>query len=190
MPSTSESPLRIRQAVAALRAGEVIAYPTEAVWGLGCDPSQDAALNRLLQIKQRDWRKGVILIAADIQQCDAYLTGISAEQRARLEANWPGPSTWLVPNNGTASELVTGGQATLALRVSAHPLVQALCRAFGGPIVSTSANTAGLEPARSRREVIRYFHRQLGAIVSGELGGQQNPTQIRHLITGEVCRQS
>ena len=181
---------RIQQAVRAMRAGSVIAYPTEAVWGLGCDPNQAAAVQDLLQMKVRDWRKGVILIAASIEQCEPYLSEVTPEQRALMAASWPGPNTWLVPNNGAASDWITGGQATLALRVSAHPLVQALCTAFGGPIVSTSCNRAGEEPARSKREVIQYFHRQLGCIVTGELGGQKNPTRIRNVVTGEVCRPS
>lgn len=188
LPRSTE--FRIQQAVRALRAGSVIAYPTEAVWGLGCDPNQEEAVQNLLQMKVRDWRKGVILIAASIEQCEPYLTQVSASQRATMAATWPGPHTWLVPNNGAASDWVTGGQATLALRVSNHPVVQALCTAFGGPIVSTSCNRAAEEPARSRRQVLEYFHRQLGCVVTGQLGGQKNPTQIRNVVTGELCRPS
>lgn len=180
--------LRLPLAVRALRAGGVIAYPTEAVWGVGCDPHNEEAVSELLAMKQRDWRKGVILIAADMAQLAPYLRGLDDEKLAILRASWPGPYTWLVPNNGAAPDWVTGGRATLAVRVSAHPVVQALCRAYGGPIVSTSANAAGKPPARSLFTVRRYFGAQLDAVVPGALGGQKNPTQIRDVMTGEICR--
>jgi L-threonylcarbamoyladenylate synthase len=179
---------RLPRAIAALRAGGVIAYPTEAVWGLGCDPFNEAATSELLQLKQRDWRKGVILVASSIQQCEPFLRGLDDSSRARLRASWPGPHTWLVPDNGTAPDWITGGRNTLALRVSAHPVVTALCDAFGGPIVSTSANPAGKKPAKTLLDLRRYFGQQLDIILPGQLGGLKNPTQIRDVLSGDVCR--
>lgn len=179
---------RLPLAVHALRQGGIIAYPTEAVWGLGCDPHNEAAVRGLLALKQRDWRKGVILVAADIAQFEPYLRGLPADKLALLRATWPGPHTWLVPDNGAAPHWITGGRPTLALRVSAHPLVQALARRYRGALVSTSANPAGKPPARSISDVRRYFGNRLAAVLPGELGGQQNPTQIRDVMSGEVCR--
>lgn len=179
---------RIPLAVNALRAGGIIAYPTEAVWGIGCDPFCEEAVDALLEIKQRDWRKGVILVAADMAQLEPYLSGLDEKFLQILMASWPGPNTWLVPNNGTAPDWITGGRNTLAVRVTAHPVVVALCKRFGGAIVSTSANPAGRPPARTLSEVRRYFGDQLDAIVPGALGGLQNPTQIRNVISGEICR--
>lgn len=188
MPLAPNTIIRLPVAVHALRHGGVIAYPTEAVWGVGCDPHDEAAVRRLLALKRRDWRKGVILIAADIAQLEPYLRGLPAEKLATMRATWPGPHTWLVPDNGAAPHWITGGRPTLAVRVSAHPLVQALCRAYGGAIVSTSANPAGKPPARSINDVRRYFGNRLDAVLPGELGGQKNPTQIRDVMTGEICR--
>lgn len=179
---------RIPLAAHVLHAGGVIAYPTEAVWGLGCDPFCETAVDRLLQLKKRERRKGVILVAADIAQLEPYLYGLDENHWQTLRASWPGPNTWLVPNNGTAPEWITGGQETLAVRVSAHPVVAGLCKRFDGPIVSTSANPAGRPPARTVAEVRRYFGDQLDAVVPGALGGLQNPTQIRNVISGEICR--
>jgi len=181
---------RIPLAVRALWDGGVIAYPTEAVWGLGCDPFNQNAVLDLLQMKRRDWRKGVILVAASIAQLKPYLHGLDEKYLHTLYASWPGPNTWLVPNNGTAPDWITGARDTLAVRVTAHPVVAALCEAFGGAIVSTSANPAGKLPARSLFAVQKYFGKNLDSIVPGALGGLQNPTQIRDVITGEICRPS
>ncbi|HQQ63518.1 MAG TPA: Sua5/YciO/YrdC/YwlC family protein [Pseudomonadales bacterium] len=175
-------------AIATLRNGGVIAYPTEAVWGLGCDPLDEQAVMRVLALKKRDWRKGVILVAASIEQLAPYLRGLDDEKYATLRKSWPGPNTWLVPDNGVAPSWITGGQPTLAVRVSAHPVVAALCHAFDGAIVSTSANIAGDPPARSIRDVIRYFGNDIDVIVPGDVGGADKPTQIRNLMTGEICR--
>lgn len=179
---------RIPLAINALYTGGIIAYPTEAVWGVGCDPFDGDAVLQLLQIKQRDWRKGVILVAADMAQLQPYLHGLDNNHLQTLRVSWPGPNTWLVPDNGTAPDWITGGRDTLALRVSAHPVVAALCRQFGAPIVSTSANPAGKSPARSLLDVRRYFGNRLDVVVPGALGGLQKPTQIRNVISGEICR--
>lgn len=179
---------QIAHAVAALRRGEVIAYPSEAVWGLGCDPDNDEALTRLLRLKQRDPAKGVILVAGSIGQFAPWLEGLPLELHAPLAASWPGPHTWLVPDNGRSHALVRGGHTRAALRVSAHPLVAALCDAFGGPIVSTSANKASEPPAMSADQVRCIFDNELDAIVEGELGGLERPSTIRDLVSGQLMR--
>ncbi|MCG6658562.1 tRNA threonylcarbamoyladenosine biosynthesis protein RimN [Halomonas campisalis] len=175
-------------AVAALRAGGVIAYPTEAVWGLGCDPDNDEAVAHLLRLKQRDPAKGLILIAGSITQFGPWLEGLPLELHAPLAASWPGPNTWLVPDNGRTHALVRGAHDSVALRVSDHPGVIALCEAFGGPIVSTSANRAGEPPALSAEAVRAAFGDELDAVVEGELGGLERPSTIRDLISGRVLR--
>ncbi|MFO8045404.1 MAG: Sua5/YciO/YrdC/YwlC family protein [Halomonas sp.] len=179
---------QIAHAVDVLRRGGVIAYPTEAVWGLGCDPDNDAALTRLLRLKQRDPAKGMILVASSAAQFESWLAGLPLELHAPLAASWPGPNTWLVPDNGRSHGLVRGGHARVALRVSAHPLVGALCDAFGGPIVSTSANKASELPAMSVDQVRCIFDDELDAIVEGELGGLERPSTIRDLVTGQLMR--
>ena len=132
--------LRIQRAAQLLHTGGVIAYPTEAVWGLGADPFNSAAVDRLLALKQRSIDKGLIIVAANIEQLESYLLTLSSQQREQLETSWPGPITWLVPNNNMFPPWICGRYTKVALRVSRHPVVQSLCLAFGGPIVSTSAN--------------------------------------------------
>lgn len=188
MRSISSDDFRIRLAARYLRGGGVIAYPTEGVWGVGCDPDNAHAVQRLLDLKQRDPGKGVILIAADIEQVEPYLDGLDKKQRAQLAATWPGPQTWIVPANAASPEWITGGRPGLALRVSRHPVVRALCTAFGGPIVSTSANPSGRPAPRSAVRVHRYFHHDIDYVLAGPLGGQRGPTPIRDLLTGKLLR--
>lgn len=179
----------MRRAVRVLRAGGAIAYPTEAVWGLGCDPENAHVVERILQLKQRDWRKGLILIASDFEQLRRYVAPLSDAQLAPALASWPGPHTWLVPANAEAPRLLTGGRPRIAVRVTAHPLAAALCRAFGGAIVSTSANVSGHPPARDAAQLRRQFGASVDLILRGELGGLEGPTPIRDLATGAVVRE-
>ena len=153
---------RIRQVAGVVKDGGVIAYPTEAVWGLGCDPWNEAAVRRLLALKSRPMHKGLILVAARATQFDFLLNDLPGEWLLRLADSWPGPNTWLV---------------------------RALC-AHTGPLVSTSANPAGRPSARSRLRVEQYFHNQLDGLLGGELGGRRNPSLIRDLATGKVIRPS
>jgi len=182
------SRLRLAAAVSVLRAGGVVACPTEAVWGLSCDPDSEMAVRRLLDLKRRPMAKGLILVAASESQFGFLLAGLTAEQRATLSASWPGPSSWLVPHRDRVQPWVHGEHATVAIRVSAHPVVQALCRAWGGPLVSTSANPAQAQPARACYQVRRYFGSELDAILPGHTGGEGRPSQIRDLATAAVVR--
>ena len=180
--------LRLRAAVEALRAGGVVACPTEAVWGLSCDPDNPWAVSRLLHLKQRPVAKGLILVAASESQFGFLLQGLSSEQRAKLSETWPGPATWLVPHRGRVPDWIHGDHDTVAVRVSAHPVVSRLCGAWGGPLVSSSANPGGARPARSLFQVRRYFGHALDGVVPGAIGDQARPTEIRDLASGEIIR--
>lgn len=180
---------QLLQTAQKIRHGGVIAYPTEAVWGLGCDPWNGAAVRRLLALKSRPMHKGLILVAARATQFDFLLNDLPGEWLLRLADSWPGPNTWLVPHQGRLPAWITGRHATVALRVSDHPLVRELCQ-HTGPLVSTSANPAGRPAARSRLRVEQYFHGRLDAVLGGPLGGRRNPSLIRDLVTGKVIRPS
>ncbi len=180
---------QLRQAVRILRDGGIIAYPTEAVWGLGCDPYNPEAVRRLLEIKRRPEHKGLILAASSESQVSPLLEGLTEEQRARLAETWPGPNTWLLPDPEQRVPAWIKGQHTgVAVRVSAHPIVRALCDAFGGPLVSTSANTSSAPPAKSKLKVRTYFGDDIDFIVDGALGGLERPTTIRSLSDMTVVR--
>jgi len=186
----SETGLSIHQSVAALQRGGVLAYPTEAVWGLGCDPFDEAAVLRLLAIKQREVAKGLILVAADRAQFDGLLdwSALPPDRVAAVDASWPGPNTWIVPATARVPRWITGAHSGVAVRVSGHPVVIALCQAFGGPLVSTSANRAGEPPAFARGELDPQLLAQLDGCSLGETGGLSAPTAIRDALTGSVLR--
>lgn len=182
------SAFHLREALRVLLKGGIVAYPTEAVYGLGCDPHNANAVMRLLELKQRAWEKGLILIASHRHQLDHWLepVGLSVEQQ--LKQTWPGPVTWLLPACPEVPEWLRGEHATLAVRVTAHPVAAALCDVFGGPLVSTSANLAGHRPARSALQLQRELGRNIDYILHGDVGDQLKPTEIRDAATGRVIR--
>ncbi|MGV6808916.1 MAG: L-threonylcarbamoyladenylate synthase [bacterium] len=178
------------QAIAALiRQGGVVAYPTEAVFGLGCDPQQLAAVKRILQIKQRPVEKGMILLASDWSQLTDYTTPLAADIEQQVMATWPGAVTWLLAAQPNVSSWVRGQHATIACRVTAHAPSRALIAACGHAIISTSANPAGLEPARSIAEVEQYFSdTMIDGIFLAPLGENRTPSEIRDSLSGNIIR--
>ena len=181
---------RFADAIAVLRRGGVIAYPTEAVWGLGCDPLNEAAVMRLLALKQRDVDKGLILIAAEEAQLSRFIdmSSLDVAQTSAVRESWPGPHTWIVPASAQAPTWITGSHAGIAVRVSAHPLVIALCRAYGGALVSTSANRAGQPAVTTRDEIDPVILAGVDALTIGETGDQLRPTAIRDARSGDTLR--
>ena len=178
---------QIAEAAALLRAGGVLAYPTEAVFGLGCDPDNHAAFEKIFALKQRPPEQGVLLIASDFSQIADWIDA-PAEAIARAQATWPGAHTWIFPRSPRVPEWVAGGHSGIALRITAHPAAAALCRAFGGPIVSTSANVHGQPPARSAEEAETMFSEGLEGVLHGPTGGLQRPTPIADAISGVIIR--
>lgn len=182
------SAIHLQQAVSALRSGGVIAYATESVWGLGCDPWQAQAVEKIWQIKRRDPGKGLILIASQWQQLEPWLADLPDEQLAHLRASWPGPVTWLVPVPVDFPLWLRGRHETVALRISAHPGVRVLCDAFGGALVSTSANRAGAPAARTLFDVRQRLGAELDYILPSSTGHLARPTEIRDLSSLRVIR--
>lgn len=181
--------LSIEQAAQALRTGAVIAYPTEAVYGLGCDPMNEAAVARIWQLKQRPAAMGLILIASDWQQLAPYVAPLSEEQHQKLLSTWPGPHTWIVPAAENTPAWLTGGRDSIAVRITDHVPSRDLCNAFGGALVSTSANLHGQAPLRDALVAEQTFQAEgFAGVMQGELGGLERPTSIRDLRTGEWVR--
>ncbi len=179
---------KIALCVQELFRGGVIAYPTEAVWGLGCDPFSESAVQRLLELKGRPVSKGLILVAGEIEQLDFLLEGLPSGQLNKLKGSWPGHTTWLVPHHNRVSSCIFGRFDTVAVRISRHPIIQALCSRFGGPIVSTSANLQGMRPAMSAMSARRYFLKSGILFCPGRLGDRSSPSVIKDLKTNRIIR--
>jgi len=171
-----------------LANGGVVSYPTEAVYGLGCDPWSQDAVERIVAIKGRGPAKGLILIASNITQLLPFVEPLPASRMAEILATWPGPNTWLLPARSTTPSWLTGSFDTLAVRITAHPLAGGLCRAYGGALVSTSANRTERPPARSAFEVRLALDQLPDFILAGPCGGASRPSTIRDGRTGAVLR--
>jgi L-threonylcarbamoyladenylate synthase len=179
----------IEIACSLLETGGIIAYPTESVWGLGCDPYNESAVQRILDLKQRPLDKGLILVAGEFDQIEDLIGPLSGEFGDRLRTSWPGPTTWLIPDPlNFFPNWIKGQHSSVAIRISAHPLVSALCNQFGQPVVSTSANFSGQLEIKSKADVECQFGINIDYILDGELGGRQNTSTIRDLITGKILR--
>lgn len=179
---------QLHQAVRALRQGGVIAYPTETVYGLGCDPLDGQAVQRLLAIKQRDIAKGLILIGADIAHLLPYCAELDRAVLAKLRSRPKHPVTWLVPAHADVPYWIRGRHTSLAARVTTHPLAARLCELFGGAIISTSANLAGRPPARNVLDVRRQLGDNPDSILCGTAGPFRQPSEIRDAVTGHIVR--
>jgi L-threonylcarbamoyladenylate synthase len=177
----------MRPALLAVAGGGVIAYPTEAVFGIGCDPASRRAVARVVALKQREASKGLIIVGATLGQIEPFVQFPDQAVRERVLATWPGPNTWVLPARSGLDPLLTGGRATIAVRVTAHPPTVALCLA-AGPLVSTSANRSGRPAIRESLRCRVVLGRLIDAIAPGEVGRLAAPTTIRDSLTGAVLR--
>lgn len=178
----------VKQAAQVVQQGGVIAYPTEAVYGLGCDPHNEEAVNRLLQIKQRDAAQGLILVGQSLDDFTALIQSLDNEIRDRLLASWPGPVTWLVPVSNLCPSWISGEHDTLAIRVTAHRQTRELCVEAGVALVSTSANRSGQPATRYEAEVRQVFGDEIDFILGGPTDGLDRPCQIRDVRSEEIIR--
>ena len=172
----------------AMSRGEVIAYPTEGVWGLGADPENVPAIKRLLFMKARPRSKGLILISGELSHFTQLLETLPSATVSAMKESWPGHVTWLVPHQNLVSPWVCGDSTKVAIRVTQHPTVKALSKVFGRAFISTSANPAGEPSALSADEVRGYFRDYPMLYAPGEIGGAVGASKIVDAETGETIR--
>jgi len=165
--------LSCADAATAVKAGKLIAYPTEAIYGLGCDPRNQEALAHLLKLKSRASDKGLIVIASNTTQLDPFIDKQNPALLERASDSWPGPVTWIMP---------------IAVRVSAHPVVRELCDQCGHALVSTSANISGELPLADADAITEAFASSIAGVVKGALGGLASATSIFDATTGVQLR--
>jgi L-threonylcarbamoyladenylate synthase len=177
----------IRRLRVFLKRGGVIAYPTESCYGIGCDPANRRAVQRILKLKRRPQRKGLILVGSDVSQFRRYLAPIADDLRARLHEWWPGPTTLLLPAARHCPRWLTGRHDTLAVRVTAHQETARLCSALNMALVSTSANRAGCHPIKDATTCDRFFGKQL-LTLHGRIGQHKRPSCIIEPLSGKILR--
>lgn len=177
-------------AVEIFQQGGVLAYPTEAVFGLGCDPDNEAAVNRILAIKNRPVEKGLILLAANYSQLLPYVDDLKIPQDKRFSvlSRWPDGITQVLPANANTAKFLTGQFSSIAVRVTSQPDVVKLCNATGKPIVSTSCNTSGLAPAKTYQAIEKDLIAKIDFIIKGQTLGFTQPSTIIDGLTGETFR--
>lgn len=169
-----------------LQQGKVVAYPTEAVYGLGCDPFNQQAVEKILALKHREKRKGLILLIADWSQLIPLIAPISDSLLDPVRATWPGPVTWIFPKSDLIPDWVSGQHDGIAIRMSAHTIAHQLC--VDGPVISTSANISGQDPAIDLAGLRLQFPQGIDAVLSGDLGGLNQPSKIFDVMTGTRLR--
>lgn len=181
------SPFKISQATQKVHQGQVIAYPTEAVYGLGCDPLNEEAVLNLLALKKRPVEKGLILIASSIEQLEPYLQ-LNDEIIEKVQPTWPGPVTWIIPCQPWVPKWLTGEHSSLAVRITAHPIAKQLCESYGEPLVSTSANTSTKPPAISPWQVHKRLNSKNVFILPGQVGRLKQVTPIYDVMSEQKLR--
>jgi L-threonylcarbamoyladenylate synthase len=169
-----------------LLRGGIIAYPTEGVFGLGCLPDDVSAVQRLLDIKQRDSNKGLILIAAHARQFEDWISLPGAEHLPDPDPEHP--ITWIVPPGPAVTALLRGTHTNVAVRITTNTTARALCLAVDSPLVSTSANLSGKPTSRNRFVLQRQFGSVVDYVVPGDCGPATGPSEIRDFITGNILR--
>ena len=182
------SELQIQKTVNAIRKGGVIAYATEAVYGLGCDPDNAQAIQKIVDLKARDAKQGFILIASQVSQLEKYLGELSSQERELLEKNWPEPTTLIVTANESVSELITGGRNTVAVRITTHPDTKKLCEALKHPLISTSANRSGQPAITHAWQIQEQFSDSINYLYPSTIGDASKPSTIIDASTGKILR--
>jgi L-threonylcarbamoyladenylate synthase len=174
-------------AISCLKSGGIIAYPTEAVYGIGCDPYNKDSVKKITQIKKRESRKSYILVASELSQL-SNLININSLSEEVLNS-WPGHNTWLIkPKKNIPSWLMDNENGLIAIRVSSHPEIVKLCQFFKNPIISTSANISGNKILKNHHDVERILGSYLDYLVLGNVGEHPEPSIIKDMKTGKVIR--
>ena len=177
----------IRHAAHCIQQGGIIAYPTETIYGLGCDPLCAKAVADILLLKDRDVEKGLILIASRIEQLDDFIDVPDPDDRT-LMIQQETPTTWVVPAKADTPEWITGGRDTVAARISPHPVVVQLCDQLDHALVSTSANPSGSKPAMNALQLHRYFDGLVDSMLISNHNLSGKASTIRDLRSGRMLR--
>jgi L-threonylcarbamoyladenylate synthase len=179
---------QLDQTVGLIKAGGVIAYPTESVFGLGCDPLNEQAVIKLLSLKQRSVDQGLILIASNVRQVLPLIQPQHADDLARALKTWPGHFTWVFPKSNSVPSWISGKYSSIAVRVSKHPIVKLLCDRLNHPLVSTSANISKQDDLNSIKRIQETFGDKIGFYIDAPTGNEKHASPIRDAHTLNTIR--
>lgn len=188
MPKANIHPWKLREAARCFHQGGILAYPTEAIYGLGCDPLNWQAVQRLLTLKHRPIEKGLILIAANYEQLLPFIKPLPKTEMRQIFDSWPGANTWLLPIAENLPYWLCGKHKTLAVRVTNHPVAAALSLACRSPLISTSANINSRSPAINPTQVRDRLDNKVDYIIHGVTGTENKPSVIRDAVTRNLIR--
>ena len=177
------SPVDARRLIA---EGCLLAYPTEAVYGLGCDPFNQTAVDKLLTVKQRSVSKGLILLIYDWEQLMSLISAVPVARLDVVRATWPGPTTWVFPKSNRIPVWISGVHDSVAIRMTAHSVARSLC--LDGPLVSTSANITGNPSIMDSHQLKTVFPQGIDGFVTGALGTALQPSVMIDVLSGAQLR--
>jgi len=181
------SDFSISHAAHIIRHGGIIAYPTDTIYGLGCDPYNAEAVSSINEIKQRPLHKQFILLAGDINQV-LSLVDLDKEQQQKI-THAAEPTSWVIEAKPSVPSWLVSDDGSITIRISQQHDVQRLCHALGHAIISTSANPSGKPPARNSLELHRYFHHNLDMILAEHQMLAGRPSKVIRLCDNHVIRQ-
>ena len=185
---SDEQAIIVKRAASVLQQGGVIAYPTEYCFGLGCDPRNITAVQRIITIKQRKASQGLILLAGNSDQVSEYSDINALSLKSQILESWPGPVTWTLPARQGVSQWLRGTHPSIAMRITAHQLCVQLCLEFGHAIVSTSANRHNEAALLNAVEVVAEMGDEVDYVLPADVGGASKASQIRDGLSGEILR--
>jgi L-threonylcarbamoyladenylate synthase len=179
-------PMALEEAAALILAGEIVAVPTDTLYGLAADPFSAAAIARVFAAKGRTAERALALIAADLAQIEDQLGALPPDARRLAAAFWPGPLTLLMPRPATMPEAVTGGLPQVGVRVPAHAVARGLCRASARPLTATSANISGAPAPANPDDVARTLSEVVALLLDAGPAPGGPPSTIVDVSAGEV----
>ncbi len=172
------------EAISILKNGGLIIYPTEGVYGLGCDALNEKSVKEVFKIKFRSHEKSFITICSDISQLDGLIHSDYMTDKKITKFDF---TTWIIPIDDSCPCWLSKDD-NIAVRISNHPVVKDLCNGLGKPLISTSANISNQEYENNLNHISKLFDKKVECIVEGKLGGKNTPSKIIDIVTGSVLR--
>lgn len=178
--------INVRKAVSILKKGEILLYPTETVYGMGCDATSLQAIQKIFEIKKRDIGKPLPVLVDSLLMLKEYGAEPNVLERELIARYWPGPLTILFQSKGVLPKSIDAGTGLIAARISSHPIATQLVKALRRPLVSTSANLAGKAAALNEKDLKKYFGQfNLPYVDGGDLNPSKGSTLVE-VVEGEV----